>query len=159
MVEILNDQQREAEQICIRGIDLYDENALTEAHTLFLKAYEMDPVGAKVQSWLGLTTGLVDKKVARGLELCRKAIDSNIPDALFYRNVGKLYLLQGNKRAAIGAFSKGLQIDKGNRAILSEWKALGFRRRPFFSFLDRSQWANRYMGKFTWWIAHRKDRS
>ncbi len=156
-MEILSDQQREAEQICLQGIELCDEGDIAEAHKLFLKAYEKDATSPKIQSWLGYTTGLVEKKVARGLELCRKAVDSNVPDVMFFRNIGKLYLLMSNKRAAIGAFSKGLQIDKGNRSILAEWKLLGFRRKPLFSFLDRSHWANKYAGKLTWRFIHRKD--
>jgi hypothetical protein len=118
----------------------------------------MDPSGAKILSWLGYTSALVEKRVARGLDLCRKAVESNVPDAMFYRNIGKLYLLQHNKRGAIGAFSKGLQIDKGNRWILAEWRALGFRRRPFFSFLDRGHWVNVTVGKFTWYLAHRNEK-
>jgi hypothetical protein len=50
----------------------------------------------------------------------------------------------------VGAFAKGLQIDKNNRAILEEWKSLGFRRKVPFSFLDRSHWLNKTLGKFTW---------
>jgi tetratricopeptide (TPR) repeat protein len=158
MVDILSDQQRAAEQVCLQGIELAEEKDLGGAHALFQKAYEMDPSSAKIMSWYGYTTALVEKKVARGLEFCRKAIDSQIPDAMFYRNIGKLYLLQNNKRGGIAAFSKGLQIDKGNRAILSEWKALGFRRKPILGFLDRGHWLNRKLGQFTWWLAHRNDK-
>ena len=158
MVEILSDQQRQAEQLCNEGIDLCDENNLAEAHKIFLKAYEMDPGSAKIQSWLGYTTGVLERKIVKGLEYCKKAIDSQIPDAMFYRNIGKLYLLQNNKRAAIGAFSRGLQIDKTNRAILNELKTVGFRRKVFFSSVDRSHWLNKQMGKFTWWLTHRGEK-
>ena len=155
MVDILSDQQREAEKVCHQGIDLVDEKDLAGAHKVFLKAFEMDPQSAKVQSWLGYTTALVERKVQKALEYCRKAIESNIPDAIFYRNIGVVYLQQNNKRGAIGAFAKGLQIDKGNRAILNEWKSLGFRRKPFFAFLDRSHPVNKNLGKFTWYLKYR----
>jgi len=151
MVEIFGEQQREADALCNQGIDLCEvDKNFPAAHELFMRAYETDPHSAKIQSWLGYTTGIVEKKVAKGMELCRKAIDSNIPDATFFRNMGKLYLLQNNKRAAIGAFSKGLQIDKTNRQILSEWKQLGFRRKPFFGFLSRDNWFNKKIGMMTW---------
>jgi len=155
MVDILSDAQREAEQICNRGIEAAEEADLPGAHKLFQQAFEKDPASAKVLSWYGFTTGMVDRKVQKGMEYCRKAIESQIPDALFYRNIGVLYLQQHNKRAAIGAFAKGLQIDKGNRAILKEWKALGFRRKQLVSFLDRDHWLNKTIGKFTWWLKYR----
>lgn len=156
MVEILSDQQRRAEQICIEGIDLCEESDFEGAHKLFLQAYQLDSTSPKINSWLGYTTALVERKVQKALDYCRKAIEGEVPDALFYRNLGKVYLLQNNKRAAIGAFARGLQIDKGNRHILNEWKVLGFRRRVLFSFLDRSNPLNKYVGKLTWWLTHRK---
>ena len=157
MVDILSDQQRQAEQLCNQGIDLAEaEKDLEGAHRIFLQAYQMDPSSAKINSWLGYTTAIVERKVQKGLDYCRKAIESHIPDAYFYRNIGKCYLLQNNKRGAIGAFAKGLQIDKGNRQILNEWKALGFRRKVPLRFLDRGHWLNKKIGKFTWWITHRK---
>jgi hypothetical protein len=97
----------------------------------------------------------VERKVQKGIELCRRAVEGEVPDALFYRNLGKAYLLLNNKRAAIGAFAKGLQLDKGNRPILNEWKNLGFRRRVMFSFLERDHPLNKWIGKFTWYLAHR----
>ncbi len=156
MVDILTDQQREAEQICNRGIESAQEKDLPEAHKLFLEAYEMDPTNPKILSWYGYTTAIVERKVQRALDLCRKAIESNIPDAMFYRNIGVVYLQLKNKRAAIGAFAKGLQIDKSNRAILDEWKPLGFRRRVAVASLDRDHWLNKTIGKLTWRLTHRK---
>lgn len=158
-MEILTDQQRTAHEIVNQGIESLDENDMEGAHHLFTKAYHLDPENPRINSWLGYTTALFEKKVQRGKDLCDKAIKSNVPDAMFYRNIGKVYLLMGNKRAAIGAFAKGLQLDKNNRGILNEWKALGFRRKPFFGGMDRDHWLNVKMGKFTWWLQHRNDKS
>ncbi|MFH1262416.1 MAG: hypothetical protein V1495_03090 [Pseudomonadota bacterium] len=155
MVEILSDTQRKAEQICHQGIELCDEKDLPGAHGLFTQAYQLDPTSPKIISWLGYTTAVVERKVQKGVELCRKAVEGEVPDALFYRNLGKAFLLMNNKRAAIGAFAKGLQIDKGNRHILNEWKMLGFRRRVLFSFLDRDHPLNKWIGKLTWYLTHR----
>lgn len=156
MVEILSAKENEADHICQQGIDLCDTEEYKEAHKLFQKAYEMYPTSPKIMSWLGYTSALVENKVASGVQLCKKAIDSDIPDAMFYRNIGKLYLMQKNKRAAIGAFSKGLQIDKGNRYILKEWKVLGFRRTPFLKFLPREHGLNKFFGRLTWNMAQKK---
>ena len=158
MVDILSDEQREAERICLEAIDICERGEHPQAHELFQKAMELDPSSAKINSWYGYTTALVENKVQRGRDLCDKAIKSQIPDVYFYRNMGKIYLLQGNKRGAIGAFAKGLQIEKNNRAILKEWSALGFRRKPVLGFLSRDHVLNRKLGQFTWWLKHRKDK-
>lgn len=160
MVEILSDKQREADLLVQRGIELLeDEKNPQEAHQIFMRAYEMDPSSARAASWVGLTYALVERKVVKGLEFCHKAIQSNIPDVMFFRNIGKVYLQQNNKRAAIGAFAKGLQIDKTNKYIMNEWKALGFRRKPFLGFLDRSHFLNVFVGKLTWKYTHSKKQT
>lgn len=156
MVDIMSDQQREADQVVNQGIDLYDEGQVEEAHQRFKKAYSLDPDGARVNAWYGLTLGLVDNKVQKGLEMCKKAINSNIPDALFYRNIGILYVMSRNKRLAVAAFQKGMSIDKGNRKIYNEWRKLGIRRKPFFKSLDRGNFINKFIGKLTYRFSKRR---
>ena len=150
MVEILSDEQREAEKIVIQGIDHYDDKSYEEAHQKFKKAYSMDPGGARVNAWYGLTLGIVEDKVQKGLDLLKKSINSGIPDALFYRNIGILYVKANNKRLAVAAFQKGMSIDKGNRKIYNEWKKMGIRRKPFLKFLDRSNPINKFLGTLTY---------
>lgn len=159
-VEILGEEQQEALNICERGIDLLEKNNDKEtAHKLFKQAYDIFPSNPRINSWIGYTYGIHLDKVALGLKHCKMAIDSEEPDALYFRNLGKLYLLQKNKRSAIGAFARGLQIDKNNAAILKEWSTLGFRRKPFFGFLPRENFLNKMIGKFTWKFSkHNKNR-
>ncbi|MEZ4704173.1 MAG: hypothetical protein R3A11_03085 [Bdellovibrionota bacterium] len=157
MVEILSDKQRQAEDICLQGIDLYNQGEFAQAHKLFGQALGIDPESPKIQSWYGLTTGVVENYVTKGLEYCKRAVASDIPDVMFFRNLGKLYLLKNDKRSAIGAFARGLQIEKNNRAILAEWKTLGFRRKPFLGFLPRDHFLNVMIGKWTWKNRNRKN--
>jgi len=151
-VEILGDVHQEALALCRRAIEMMEHGNEEDqtAHKLLEQAYEKFPNNAKINSWLGYSYGKTLDKVARGMEHCKKAVNSGEPDPLFFRNLGKLYLLQRNKKAAIGAFAKGLQIDKTNASILREWKTLGFRRKPFFSFLSRDHILNKTIGKITW---------
>ena len=157
MVDILSEKENDADKMCQQGIELCDEENYAGAHKFFQKAYSIHPSSAKINSWLGFTTAIVENKVGTGLQMCKKAVDSDIPDAMFFRNIGRLYLLQRNKRAAVGAFARGLQIDKGNRAILKEWKALGFRRKPVIGFLARDNKLNVMLGKLTWKLAKGKN--
>jgi tetratricopeptide (TPR) repeat protein len=150
MVDILSEKENQAESVCQQGIELCETENYAAAHKLFQQAYAVYPNSPRITSWLGYTTAIVENKVASGIQLCKKAIDSDVPDAMFYRNLGKLYLLQKNKRSAIGAFAKGLQIDKGNKYIMREWKVMGFRRKPVIPFLSRENKLNIFLGKLTY---------
>jgi len=151
-MEILGEIHKEALALCDRAIEMMEHGNHEEqtAHKLLEQAYEKFPNNAKINSWLGFSYGTTLDKVARGIDHCKRAVDSGEPDPYFFRNMGKLYLLQRNKKAAIGAFAKGLQIDKTNAPILREWKVLGFRRKPFLSFLSRDHFLNKNIGKLTW---------
>ena len=150
-VEILSDQHNEALALCDQGIELLESKGDKDAiHKLFKQAYALFPTNPKINSWLGYSFGIHQDKVALGLKHCKMAIDAGGHDALFFRNMGKLYLLQKNKRAAIGAFARGLQIEQTNAPILKEWKRLGFRRKPFLPFLSRDHILNKLLGKLTW---------
>lgn len=158
MVDILSEKENQADHICQQGIDLCDANNHAAAHKLFQQAYAMHPKSPRINSWLGYTTAIVENKVGTGMQLCKMAVDSDIPDAMFFRNIGKLYLMQKNKRGAIGAFARGLQIDKGNKYILKEWKVLGFRRRPVIPFLPRENKLNIMLGKWSWKYSKKNDK-
>lgn len=151
MVEIFNEKHTEALALCDRAIDLIEnhDDHMT-AIRILKQAYELYPTSAKINSWLGFMYGVYEKDVAQGLRMCKKAIQEGEPDPLFFRNIGKLYILQNNKRAAIGAFARGLQIDEFNREILREWSILGFRRRPVIPFLPREFFLNKWLGLLTW---------
>lgn len=94
MVDILSEKENKAEAVCQQGIELYETEKFRDAHKLFQQAYALHPNSPKINSWLGLTTAIVENKVASGIQYCKKAIESDVPDAMFYRNLGKLYLLQ-----------------------------------------------------------------
>jgi Flp pilus assembly protein TadD len=158
MVEIIAQKENQADELIHQGIELAESGNHAAAHKYFQQAYALHPTGAKVNAWLGYTTAIVENKVGTGMQMCKKAVESGIPDAYFYRNIGKLHLMQKNKRAALGAFATGLVFDKGNKAILKEWKTLGFRRKPFLPFLSRENGLNKFLGKLTWKYAKNKEK-
>ncbi|MCB0327916.1 MAG: tetratricopeptide repeat protein [Bdellovibrionales bacterium] len=89
MVEIYSEKQREAEDLCNQGIELSKQGDHAQAHKLFTQALAIDPESAKIQSWFGFTTGIVENYVTKGLEYCKRAVASDIPDVMFFRNLGK----------------------------------------------------------------------
>jgi len=131
------------------------KNNLREAFAVLQQACVEYPDDPFLLSYFGYLQAVVDKLYRKGVENCMRAIELIKKRALaggveyywfFYLNVGKAYLAAGRKKDAIDAYRKGLQFDKGNRAILKELRTLGVRGKPPISFLDRSHPINKFLG-------------
>lgn len=150
MVEIRTELHGEVDRLTETGVQAMEANQLKDAHRLFREAYEKNPNDPKAQSYYGYTLALVEDKVHKGIELCMKAINSAEPDPNFFLNIGLLYLKLNRRREAVGAFKRGLQIDRSNRKIHDVWKEkLGWRRPPAIPFLARENFLNKLIGKMT----------
>lgn len=66
--------------------------------------------------------------------------------SLFYLNLGRIYLLAGQKNSAMTTFRQGLKMER-NPQIIDELKALGFRKPPPIPSLTREHLLNRLLGK------------
>jgi Flp pilus assembly protein TadD len=116
------------------------------AHVL-RRALELDPREPRCLSYLGLCMATVNRRSSEALSLCEGALVAGCYDAILYCNLGKVYLLRGNRRKAYAAFSSGLKADPRNRDILSELRAMGIRQRAFFFSLPRGHAVNRFAGR------------
>ena len=92
------------------------------------------------------------------MQFCKTALDNDIYYAMFFIKIGQLYLMQKKKSGDIGAFARGLQIDKWNKYILKEWNVLEFRRKPVIPFLPRENKLNIMLGKWTWKYSKKNDK-
>lgn len=107
-------------------------------------------------SYLGYLTAQVERRKTEGYTFCENAIslmgrikseDKEFFYPILYLNLGRAYVLGGKKPEAIRAFQDGLRYDAHNENIHSELGALGIRRPPVLSFLDRSNPLNKYLGR------------
>lgn len=107
-------------------------------------------------SYAGYLTAIVENKTREGAIMCEEAIyilrKSNSTDIafflpLFYLHLGKVHMKANRKEPAINAFQEGLKFDPRNLQLLSEKKAVGLRKAPVISFLQRSNPINKYLGK------------
>jgi tetratricopeptide (TPR) repeat protein len=77
--------------------------------------------------------------------LCREALDKEPANPVHYLNMGKIYLVAGQKKRALKSFQEGLKHSENNE-IIEEIGKLGFRKAPLFKFLDRKHPLNKYSG-------------
>lgn len=107
-------------------------------------------------SYLGYLTSQVERRRKEGCTFCENAIflmrktvseDKEFFYPILYLNLGRAYVLGDKKPEAIKAFQDGLRYDARNENIHSELRALGIRRPPVLTFLDRCNPLNKYLGK------------
>ncbi|HET6516432.1 MAG TPA: hypothetical protein VFG09_14860 [Thermodesulfovibrionales bacterium] len=127
-----------------------------DALVLVSNAREQHPDNPFLLSYYGYLDAVVNKKYKDGIAACNKAIamlKKTVPFGeefffpILYLNLGKAHLASGNKKDAILALERGLAIDGENREIRRMLKELGIRRQPPISFMKRSHFLNKYLGK------------
>jgi len=124
------------------------DNALTE-----------HPFNAFLLSYYGYLDATVNKNYARGIDLCKTALEilkedlreeafwgREVSYSVFYLHLGRAYLAAGYKKDAAEVFKKGLEADPGESDLRREMRNLGVRRKPLIAFLKRSNPINKYAG-------------
>ncbi|MBI5971039.1 MAG: hypothetical protein HY884_07790 [Deltaproteobacteria bacterium] len=94
--------------------------------------------------------GIFDKAIS----LCVMAAEKEFYNPVVYLNLGRIFLLNRQKKIAIKAFMKGLKFDEKNAEILNIVKKLGKRRKPVVSFLSRNNSLNRLLGMLAARMVH-----
>lgn len=123
--------------------------AIEEGNTLMALLFFQDAAvlarTPTIVSSLGFCLASEQGQIQRGLSYCREALQKEPANALHYLNLGRVYLLAGQKRLAIQSFRKGLKFER-QQGIVAEMRKLGLRQEPFFSSLRRENLLNRYLG-------------
>ena len=107
-----------------------------------------------VLSCLGYCLAREKRLWGKGIALCREAIARDPGQARHYLNLGRIYLLAGQKARAIQTFRRGLKVER-NHQIIVELKSLGMRRQPVIHRLDRRNPLNKYLGLFLYRLGMR----
>lgn len=84
-------------------------------------------------------------QIRKAIELCHRAINKEPDETTHYYCLGRIHLLDKNRREAIEVFREGLKHGK-DPDIIAELEALGTRKPPPFKFLKRSNPLNKYTG-------------
>ncbi|MEE8184881.1 MAG: hypothetical protein V3T96_00580 [Thermodesulfobacteriota bacterium] len=133
------------------------DNALEEGITLAkngeykkaLNIFEEDLQFTKnptIMSYYAFCLAAVEKKFEQAISLCLMAIEREFFNPDIYLNLGKVYMVNGQKAIAIKAFRKGLSIDNTHPELIKEIKGMGIRRKPIISFLHRKNIVNKHLG-------------
>jgi tetratricopeptide (TPR) repeat protein len=134
----------ETESLFLRGLTAFRNEDTLSALVLFEKACQLENNPAFF-SYLAFCLAKERGQYKKAVALCRESISSDPDNQAHYLNLGRIYLLMGNKPDAILVLREGLS--RGNSPELSEQlEKLGARRRPVIPFLKRSNPVNKFIG-------------
>jgi len=118
-----------------------------EALSAFRHALDLQKLEPRYLSYTGFCLAHVEKRSRDAVDLCEKAVRIEFYRPELFLNLGRVYLLTGNKRKAHQTFWKGYSLDRDNRELRSELEKMGIRKPPVFPFLDRKHPLNKVVGK------------
>lgn len=134
------------EQYYKLGMGLLRRQEPREAMNAFQMAYRLKPADPFIKSYYGLSLALCRKRGNEAIRLCEESVQPECFHSDLYLNLGRVYLLSGQRNRAFRAFMEGMRTGDDNPELLAEIQAMGVRRPPVFTFLDRGHVANKWAG-------------
>jgi tetratricopeptide (TPR) repeat protein len=137
------------------GLTAYRQDDIVTAHGHFERAHRRAPADPRVMSWYGLTLVLVERNSNLGILFCDQALRLAGPEPELLLNLARAHLALGQRERAVRAVIRGLAAAPLDPALKAAQQAMGWRRRPVFPCLPRSNPLNRWLGK----LRHRWSRA
>jgi len=128
------------------GIFLLRRDEPREAVRILERAHHLDSKNPMTCSYLGLAMALARSGTKQAVQLCEDAVRGGTFHAELYHNLGRVYLMAGDRRRARLAFLEGLKLDQDDPNITHDLKKLGMRRVPPLSVVHRDHLLNKYIG-------------
>ena len=128
------------------GLEALERSEHGDALGHFRAADGLDSTRPSFRSYHGLCLGIVDRRFAEALEMCRSAAKEEFFNPALYHNLARVHFAFGFKTEGIRYLRRGLMIDPGNALIRSEFGHLGVRTKPVLGFLRRDHLVNRWLG-------------
>lgn len=148
-LNLAHDNTRDESPQFSRGVEHLNQQCIPEAVDRLQQAYES--VGRssvyhnKYASYCGLARVLSGD--SSGIQLCRDAAHSEINDGDVFLNLARAEFYLKNRKAAVIALKKGLQIEPRHLELRAMREEMGVRYRSPMPFLPRSHPLNHAVGK------------
>ena len=134
----------DAEEFFTKGLETLNRGNTVAALTCFEKSWQINPTPV-AGSYLAYCMAKERGQIKKAISICAKALQDAPDNNTIYLNLGKIYLLAGNKTGAIQILREGL--DKGaDPLLIAELTRLGTRKPPLFAFLPRNNPLNKFVG-------------
>lgn len=138
---------QEQEEWIARAVALFHRGDYARCQALLQKCEAQGSRDVRVRAFLVASRSMGNGRVRDGVVACLEAIRGAfyIPD--LYCALGVLLLRAGDRAKAHAAFQRGLRLDPHHAGIKARLREMGERRIPVLGFLDRTNPANRVLGR------------
>ena len=137
-------ESQEAEKLFTKGVNAFSQGRTLSALAFFEKAIHIESTPA-CHSFLAVCIAKERGQVRKAISLCKEIIEADSGNPVHYLNLGRIYLLAGDKTEAAKAFRDGLTYGDDPQ-IIDELDKLVIRKPPVFPFLKRENFINKYAG-------------
>lgn len=129
-----------------RALEMIHRNRYSVALDHLIEALRISPGNPIYRSYFGLCLAHAERDYERAIRACRQATMVLSKDPVLRVNLGKVYKLAGDKAAAHKEFVRAWELNNEHPSTAAELARMGIRRPPFFTFLPRLNFVNRYLG-------------
>jgi tetratricopeptide (TPR) repeat protein len=136
--------EQHVEEIFRKGLDALENGHIYLALSCFEQAASLDRTPLNC-SYLAFCLAKVRSQFPESICLCKEALKMDPDNAVHYLHLGRIHLMAGQRKKALGVLRRGLQCEE-NSAILREITLIGERKNPVIPALGRSHPLNKYLG-------------
>jgi Flp pilus assembly protein TadD len=140
------DRGSDPRELLKAGLFLLQRSQPREAMRALEEASRLDPESPLIQSYLGLAMATARTGTKEAVQLCEQAVRGDAFQPELYLNLGRVYMIVGDKRRARLAFLEGLKLDREDPDLLRSLQVIGMRKLPPLPFLHRDSPVNKYLG-------------
>lgn len=134
----------EAEKLFTKGVEAIKNGNMVSALVYFEKAMQLDNNPTN-RSYLAFCIARERGQFKKAISLCEEALKEEPENPVHYLNLGRVYILTGQKTDAMRILREGLTYEE-NREIVDELVGLGMRKPPVIPLLNRRNPLNKYLG-------------
>lgn len=134
----------DVETLLNKGVQALEQNNTPAALTCFEKARSICSSHI-ADSYFAYCLAKERGQIKAAISLCEEALRAEPGNCIHYLNLGKIYLIAGEKPKAIRILRESLNHGE-NQQIIDALNRLGSRKPPVISFLRREHFLNKYLG-------------
>lgn len=134
----------EVQELVSKGLTAFNNGHTFLAMNCLEQALHLER-SSIVCSYLAYCLAVNRKDYGEAIALAREAVAEQPNNPVFCLNLGRVYLLAGQKDEAIRTFRQGLTFSRDEQ-IIAQLDALGTRKRPAIRWLSRNHPINKYLG-------------
>lgn len=134
----------EAENLFKKGVEAINNGDMVSALAFFERVTSIDSTPVN-RSYLAFCIARERGQFKKAISMCEEAMKEEPENSVHYLNLGRVYLLSGQRTDAMQILREGLHHEE-NKDIVDELIKLGMRKPPVIPFFERDNLLNKYLG-------------